>query len=167
MALSMHDVSVPVFTQMLTGLSGIVDKAAAHAVARKIDPSVILGARLTLDMYPFSRQVQLSSDYAKGASARLAAVEVPRHADTDASFEELKGRIAKTSDFILSLDKTAFEGAETRPIVLTGGGRERTMAGQTYFFTIALPNFFFHVTTAYDILRHYGVDIGKRDFLGA
>ena len=166
MPLSMHDVSVPVFTQMLSGLSGILDKAAAFAAARRIDPAVILGARLALDMFPFSRQVQLSSDYAKGATARLAGVDVPRYADTEASFEELKARIAKTADFIERLDKAAFDGAETRPIVLMIGGRERTLPGQTYFFTVALPNFYFHVTTAYDILRHYGVGIGKRDFLG-
>jgi hypothetical protein len=166
MPLSMHDVSVPVFKQMLSGLSGIIDKAGAFAAVRKIDPNVILGARLALDMFPFSRQVQLSSDHAKGAVARLAGVEVPRYADTEASFDELKARIAKTADFIERLDKAAFDGAETRPIVLTTGGRERTLPGQTYFFSVALPNFYFHVTTAYDILRHYGLEIGKRDFLG-
>ena len=165
MPLSMHDVSVPVFKQMLAGLSRILDKGAAFAAARKIDPAVILGARLALDMYPFSRQVQLSSDYAKGASARLAGAEVPRYADTEASFDELKARIVRTADFIEGLDKAAFDGAETRPIVLMTGGRERTLPGQTYYFTVALPNFYFHVTTAYDILRHCGVDLGKRDFL--
>ncbi len=166
MPLSIYDASVPVFTRLLTGLSAVLDKANAFAEARKIDPAVILATRLYPDMFPLSRQVQSSTDHAKGASARLARVEVPKFPDVETTFPELKARIDKTVAFIGGLDRAAFDGAEDRDITLITGGRERVLNGQDYFLTSGLPNFYFHVTTAYAILRHMGLEIGKRDFLG-
>ncbi len=166
MTLSIYDASVPVFTQMLTGLSRILDKAAAFAEARKIDPAVMLAIRLYPDMFPLSRQIQSSTDHAKGASARLAGVEVPKFPDAETTFPEMKARLEKTLAFIGGLDRKAFDGAEDRDIVLINGGRERVMKGQAYLLTSGLPNFYFHVTTAYAILRHIGLEIGKGDFLG-
>jgi hypothetical protein len=165
MPLSMYQASVPVFIHALTALSGILDKAAAHAETRRIDPTALLQARLFPDMFPLTRQVQSSSDTAKAATARLAAIEIPRFADTETSFSDLKTRIAKTVDFVRSVDARAIDGFEERPVVFVTSGRERTMTAQAYLFGHALPNFFFHVSTAYGILRHNGVELGKRDYL--
>jgi hypothetical protein len=166
MPISMYESSVPVFQRVLTALSGVVDKAVAHAEARKIDPAVLVAARLYPDMFPFARQVQTATDHAKGASARLAAVEIPRFADTEATFAELKMRIEQTLDFIGGLDRGKFVGSDDRDVTLLVGGKERSMRGDRYLLHFAMPNFYFHVTTAYDILRHNGVEIGKRDFIG-
>ncbi|MHB2167873.1 DUF1993 domain-containing protein [Alsobacter sp. R-9] len=166
MSLSMYDVSVPVFTRTLKALDAILAKTAAHAEARKIDPAVFLQARLAPDMFPLARQVQLASDFAKGGAARLAGVEVPKYADEEKTFAELSARIRKTLDFIGGLDKAAFAGAETREVSMQIRGETRTFVGQPYLLHNVIPNFFFHVTTAYAILRHNGVELGKMDFIG-
>ncbi len=166
MTISIYEASVPVFQQILTSLSNILTKAAAHAEAKKIDPSVFITARLSPDMFPLSRQIQIAADHAKGASARLAGVEIPSFPDTETTFAELQARITKTLDFIKGLKPAQFEGAAKREVKLKIGGNEMTFTGQNYLFHGAFPNFFFHATTAYDILRHNGVEVGKRDFIG-
>ncbi len=166
MAINIYQVSVPVFLHMLGNLSKILDKAAAYADAKKIDASVLLGYRLAPDMFSLTRQVQIASDHAKRGAARLAGVEPPTYEDNEASFAELKARIAKTIAFIQSLSPAQFAGAETREITLKLGGEPRKILGEAYLLTNALPNFFFHVTSAYAILRHCGVDLGKGDYLG-
>jgi uncharacterized protein len=165
MTLSMYQASVPPFLQTLNALSAILDKGAASASARKIDPSVLLGARLYPDMFPFTRQVQVAADFAKNSAARLAGVEAPKWEDTEASFDELKARVAKTIDYVKSFSAAQIDGSEERDITLPLGGKPMTFKGQRYLINFALPNFYFHATTAYDILRHNGVDVGKRDFL--
>ena len=166
MSLSMYDASVPGFVRMLGNISDILDKAAAWAEARKIAPAVLIGARLAPDMIPLSSQIQIATDMAKGAGARLAGVEPPRYEDTETSFEELKARLAKTIDFLNSLDAAKFEGAEDRTVTLKAGPRELTFSGRDYLFGFVMPNLYFHLTTAYAILRHNGLEIGKMDFLG-
>lgn len=165
MALSMHQVSVPVFERTLKALSNCLDKAAAHAEANKIDPLALTSFRLYPDMFPFARQVQFSTDHAKGAPARLAGIEVPKYDDVETTIPELKARIARTLDFIASIDPKKMDGAEDREIKMMAAGKERVFTGYSYLFGHALPNFFFHATTAYDMLRHNGVVLGKRDFL--
>ncbi len=167
MSLSIHQASVPALLQVLGSLSALIDKAAAHCEARKIDPSVIINYRLAPDMFAFARQIQIATDQAKGISARLAGVEIPKYADDETSFDALKARLAKVSDFVKSLPAAQFEGAEARAIIMKVGGHELNFTGATYLFGFGLPNFYFHAATAYDILRHAGVEIGKRDFLGA
>jgi hypothetical protein len=167
MTLSMYQASVPAFRRTLAALDAILDKAVAYAAERKIDPAVLATARLAPDMHPLTRQVQFASDHAKGCSARLAGVPVPSFADTEQTFPELKARIAKTLEFIAALPPAQFHGSETRPISLKAGPRELSFKGEPYLVFFALPNFYFHVTTAYDILRHNGVPVGKLDFLGA
>jgi hypothetical protein len=167
MTLSIYDVSVPVFVRSLKAMAGVIDKAAAHADARKIDPQALLQARLFPDMFPFSRQVQIASDFAKGACARLAGADAPSYPDDEAGFEDLKARVLKTAAFLEGLDAAAFEGAEDREVVLTRRGQEYRFSGQAYLLAQAVPNFYFHAATAFDILRHNGVEIGKADFLGA
>jgi hypothetical protein len=162
----MYQISVPLFLKTLGNLSAILDKGAAFAEAKKIDPSVLLGYRLAPDMLNLTRQVQIASDHAKRATARLAGVEPPAYEDNEASFAELKARIDKTIAFINTLKPGQIDGSETREITLKVGGASKTLTGQTYFLHNALPNFFFHTTTAYAILRHCGVDIGKADFIG-
>jgi len=162
----MHALSVPVFVKTLTALSGVLDKAAAHAEARKINPSVLLGARLFPDMFPLARQVQIACDFAKGAAARLAGQEPPAFEDNEASFDELKARIAKTVDYVQSVPESAFAGSEARAIEVKGRERTLNFTGSVYLAHFVLPNFFFHATTAYDILRHNGVELGKKDFIG-
>jgi len=153
---------------MLKNLSSILTKTAAHAEAKKIDPSVFVNARLAPDMHPLARQIQMVSDTAKGAAARLAGVDVPSMPDTEATLAELQQRIAKTVDFLSSLKPEQFEGSADRSVELNvGGGQKMTFKGATYLTHFALPNFYFHVTTAYDIVRHNGVEIGKRDYLGS
>ena len=166
MPLSMSQASQPVLLQMLKSLSANIDKAAAHAKAKGLEPATLTDARLAPDMLPFSRQVQIATDHAKGATARLSGRENPKYEDTESTFEELKARIAKTIAFVSGVPAAEIDGSEEREVTLMIGGQPRTMRGQHYFLHSALPNFFFHVTTAYDILRHKGVEIGKRDFLG-
>ncbi len=167
MPLSMYQVSAPVFVRALGNLSVILGKAAAHAEARKIDPTVFVNARLAPDMFPLSRQVQAASDTSKGRVARLAGIEVPRFEDTETSLSELQARIAKTVSFLGSVKAAQFEGAEDRTITLKLRGREVSFSATDYLLTFALPNFFFHATTAYAILRHNGLEIGKTDYLGS
>ncbi len=168
MTANLYAASVPAFQQMLKNLSSILTKAAAHAEAKKIDPSVFVNARLAPDMHPLARQIQMVSDTAKGAAARLAGVDVPSMPDTEATLAELQQRIAKTADFLSGLKPEQFEGSAERSVELNvGGGQKMTFKGATYLTHFALPNFYFHVTTAYDILRHNGVEVGKRDFLGS
>ena len=166
MTISMYQASAPRFANTLKNLSAIVDKAQAHANAKKIDPRVLTAARLYPDMFPLSRQVQSACDTAKGAVARLAGVEVPVHEDTEQTFEELKTRIARTITFIETIQPAQVDGSEDREVVLKFRSGEVKLKGMQYLLGQALPNFYFHVTTAYDILRHNGVEVGKRDYIG-
>jgi hypothetical protein len=166
MAISMYQASVPRFINILNNLCAILDKAEAHATAKKIDPAVLLSARLFPDMFPLSRQVQIACDSAKGAAARLAGLPVPPLEDNEKTFEELKARIARTIAIVESFTATQIDGSEEREIVLKIGDQNLTFKGMQYLLGFAWPNFYFHVTTAYNILRHSGVDIGKRDFIG-
>ncbi|PZO10422.1 MAG: DUF1993 domain-containing protein [Lysobacteraceae bacterium] len=167
MTVSLHAASVPVFQQMLGGLSDVLAKAAAHAAERKIDPNAYLQLRLYPDMFPLLRQVQIACDFAKSVSARLAQAEVPAWEDTEASFDDLQARIARTKEFIAGLDAAGFEGADSREIVLRPGTpKEKRLTGQAYVLAYGLPQFFFHVTTSYALLRHAGIEVGKRDFMG-
>src|SRR5215468_1058354 len=148
MPLSMYQASVPVFLHTLTALAAVLDKAAAHAAQRKIEPSVLLNTRLFPDMFPLVRQVQLAADFAKGTGARLAGIEVPKYADEETNLEQLKARIAKTADFLKTLKPAQVDGSETREVTIpVGGAQTRTFKGQPYLLHFALPNFFFHVTT--------------------
>lgn len=162
MAFGIYEASAPVFVRALNNLSAIIDKA----VAQGFDEGELMQARLAEDMRPFSSQIQLASDSAKGAVARLSGTDNPSMADTEASLKELKDRIAATIGFIQSVDKAAFDGAEDREIVLKLPSGEMQFSGAGYLTGFVLPNFFFHVTTAYDLLRHKGVQIGKLDYLG-
>lgn len=162
----MYDASVSVFNRTLTALSAILDKAAAHAEAKGFDPAILLNDRLAPDMFTLTRQVQIACDTAKGAGARLAGLEVPKHEDSEATVAELKARIAKTLAFVNGIPAAAFAGSEDRGVVLQMRKQTVEFVGRTYLFEHALPNLFFHVTTAYAILRHNGVEIGKGDYLG-
>jgi hypothetical protein len=166
MSLSMHSASVGVFDNMLRALALIIAKAKAHCDARKIEPEALTMARLTPDMFPFWRQVCLASDFAKGPVARLAGVEVPSWADTERSFDELAQRLEKTREYIKTFGPEKLAGAEDRTITIKIGGQEMSIPGAQYLLAFATPNFYFHVTAAYAILRHNGVEIGKRDFMG-
>jgi hypothetical protein len=169
MTLSMYDASIPVLKQMLTALSEVLKKAEAHAAAKNIDATVFLSARLFPDMFPLSRQVQIAADFAKGISARLAGVEVPSWPDkADAGFADLQELIARTLVHVEAFGPEQFNGSESRQIVLRAGTpKEKTLMGNVYLLQYGLPQFFFHVTTSYAILRHNGVEIGKRDYMGA
>ena len=162
----MYQASAPRFANTLGNLAAILDKAQAHCEARKIDPLVLIGSRLFPDMFPFSRQVQIACDTAKGAVARLAGAEIPKHEDTERSFPELKARIAKTVEFVQSVKRERIDGADDKEIVLQMRSGERRYTGLQYLLGHALPNFYFHVTTAYNILRHNGVELGKGDYIG-
>ena len=166
MSISIYQVSAPRFANTLRNLSAILDKAQAHAEARKIDPLVLTRARLFPDMLPFTNQVQIACDTAKGAVARLAGVEIPKFEDTEQSFAELKARIAKTLDFVESLKAAQIDGAEEREVTMKMRGQDVKFKGLQYLLGHAYPNFYFHVATAYNILRHNGVEIGKRDYIG-
>jgi len=166
MTISMHQASAPRFANTLRNLSAILDKAQAHCESKKIEPAALTQARLFPDMFPLTRQVQIACDTAKGAVARLAGVEVPKHEDTEQSFAELKARIAKTIDFVESVSATKIDGTEEKEIVLAMRSGERRYKGMQYLLGFAYPNFYFHVTTAYNILRHNGVDLGKQDYIG-
>ena len=162
----MFDVSVTVLDNFLKGLSAILKKAEAHCEAKKIEPDALLKARLFPDMFNFTRQVQLVTDFAKGTGARLAGIAVPSFPDEEKTFAELQARLTKTRDFLATLKKEQFADAATRAITIKVGGQDMTFAGAAYLSGYAMPNFFFHLTTAYDILRHNGVELGKRDFMG-
>jgi len=166
MSLTMYQASIPVFVRMLDNLSGILDKAAAHAEAKKIDPAIFVNARLAPDMFPLSRQVQIATDMVKGCAARLAGIEVPSYEDNESTFSELQARIAKTKAFIESVSASQVDGSEERKITLKFGSKELNFLGQAYLLDFVLPNFHFHLTTAYAILRHNGVEIGKKDYTG-
>jgi hypothetical protein len=162
----MYQASIPVFVRMLGNLSIILDKATAHAEANKIDPTIFVNGRLTPDMFPLSRQVQIATDVIKGCAARLAGIEVPSYEDNESTFAELQARIAKTRAFIEGVTSDQVDGSEDRPITLKFGSKELHFLGQAYFLDFVLPNFYFHVTTTYAILRHYGVEVGKTDYTG-
>jgi hypothetical protein len=167
MAISMHSASAPIFVKLLGNLLGVLDKAEAHAAARKFDPANYLALRLAPDMLPFTRQVQIASDAAKGAMARLAGVDVPKWEDNEASFADLRARIQKTIDYVKGFAPAQIDGSEQREITIPmRQGDPLKFDGETFLKHFALPNFFFHVTTAYALLRHAGVELGKRDFLG-
>jgi hypothetical protein len=163
----MHQISLPVLQGKLKSLAAILDKAEAFAVAKKIEPEVLLNARLAPDMFPLKRQVQLASDFAKGAGARLSGQDIPKWDDAEASFADLKARLAKTIDYLGAFTPAQIDGSEGRDIALTIAKQPVTLNGQAFLLNYAFPHFFFHVTTAYDILRHNGVEIGKRDYMGA
>ena len=166
MSLSMYDASVPVFRQILTSLGELLTKAESHATERKIEPNALLQARLFPDMFALTRQIQIAADFAKGACARLAGAEVPKYDDSETSFADLRARLDKTIAFIDSLPKAQIVGSEAREVQTSAGPNSKTFTGQVYLTQYALPQFFFHATTAYGILRHNGVEIGKRDFMG-
>jgi hypothetical protein len=166
-SLSLYQASVPVFVRAFDNLTKIIDKAAANADARKIDPAVFISARLAPDMLPFAKQIQIASDTAKGAAARLADIDIPSFADTETTFDELKDRIARTVTFVRSADAAKIDASTGREVILKLSKGEVKFTGTSYLLDFALPNFYFHVSTAYLILRHNGVDIGKLDYLGA
>ena len=167
MAISMHSASVPVFVRMLRNLSACIDKAAAHAESKKFDPKVLVESRLAPDMLPFRTQVQIACDAAKFGVARLAGVEAPKFADDETSFDDLKARIAKTIEFVQGVPAASVDGTEGKAISVPRRNSEpMQFTGENYLRFMALPNFFFHVTTAYALLRHNGVDLGKGDYLG-
>jgi hypothetical protein len=165
MKISMHALSVDVFANTLGNLSFLLEKAAKSAANRKIEPGVLLASRLAPDMFPLTRQVQIACDLAKNSVARLAAQEPPRFEDTETSIDQLRARIARTIDFLKSVPVSALEGSETRDIKVPAGERTLEFKGLDYLQRWAIPNVFFHVTTAYNILRHNGVDLGKGDFI--
>lgn len=167
MTFSMYEASVPVFKQILTSLSAILEKAEAHAAEKKIEPAALLQARLYPDMFPLLRQVQVACDFAKGASARLGGVDVPRYDDTEQSFAELRSRIATTLSFIDSVPRDGLEASADRDITTGSGEKAKHFKGQVYLMHYALPHFYFHATTAYAILRHNGIEVGKKDFIGS
>ena len=165
-AVSMYRASAPVFTRLLTNLGTILDKAVVYADAKKIDHNTLLTARLAPDMLHLIKQVQIATDNAKGCVARLAGVEIPRYEDNETSFADLKARIGKTLAFIATLKPEQINGSEDKKINLKLGPNEYEFSGVDYLFNMASMNVFFHVTTAYAILRHNGLDIGKKDFIG-
>lgn len=167
MSISMSSASVPIFTRMLGNLAKWIDKAEAHAQAKKFDPAVYLAARLAPDMLPFTRQVQIACDGAKFCVARLASIEAPKHEDSETSLADLKGRIAKTIAFMQSVPAAQIDGAEDRDIQVPRRDGVMVMKGEPYLKHYALANFHFHVTIAYALLRHNGVELGKADYLGA
>ena len=166
MSVSMYDISVAAFTRTLQSLSGILDKAIAYAAAKKVDGKVLVDARLFPDMWPLSRQVQTACDFAKGCSARLAGIEPPKYEDTETTLEELKARVQKTLDFIATIKPQQLQGAEERTITHQLRVQTLKLPGLQYLTGFALPNFYFHATTAYALLRHNGLELGKRDFVG-
>ena len=166
MSLTMYQASIPVFIRMLGNLSTILDKAAAHAEAKKIDPAIFINARLAPDMYPLNRQIQIATDMAKGCAARLAGIEVPSYEDNESTFPDLQARIAKTVAFLQSVSAEQVNGSEERTVTLKLRGKEIGFLGQPYLLNFVLPNFYFHITVAFAILRHNGLEIGKMDYIG-
>ena len=168
MTISMYNASVPVFKQLLNSLSDILAKANEHVETNKMDPNTLLHASLFPDMFNFTRQVQIATEFAKGVSARLAGIEVPVYEDNEASFVDLQARIAKTILFISTIDSTKIAGSEQLEIITRPGTpKEKKFTGLSYLLHYGLPQFFFHVITAYDILRSKGIEIGKRDYMGS
>jgi uncharacterized protein len=167
MKISMHALSVDIFTHALGNLSAILEKGMAYATARKFDASVLVASRLAPDMLPLARQVQIACDLAKNSAARLAGIEPPRFEDNERTIEELRARIARTIDYLKTVPASALDRSEERDIKVPAGERTLEFKGVAFLQRWAIPNVFFHVTTAYNILRHNGVDIGKRDFLGS
>ena len=167
MSISMHSASVPVFVRMFGNLSLWLDKAEAHATAKKFDPQVYLTARLAPDMLPFTKQIQIACDAAKFGVARLAGVDAPKFDDTEASLAELRVRIQKTVEFVRSVPASQIDGTEAKDVVVPRRDGSITLKGEFYLKHFVMPNFYFHVTTAYALLRHSGVDLGKSDYLGA
>jgi uncharacterized protein len=163
---SMFETTIPPLKRTLSNLASILKKAEEHADAKKIEHSVLLNSRLYPDMYPLLRQVQIATDMSKGAAARLSGVEIPKYEDTETTFDELYARIAKTIAFIDAVSPAQMEGSETCDITITIRKIDLNFTGQSYLLTWVLPNVYFHVTTAYNILRHNGVELGKPDFLG-
>jgi len=166
MTISMHSASVPIFVRMLNNLTQWLDKAEAHAQAKKFEPSVYLSSRLAPDMLPFTNQIQIACDAVKFGVARLSGVEAPKFADDEASLADLRQRIQKTIDFIQSVPAAQIDGTEAKDVVVPRRDGSMTLKGEAYLKNFVLPNFFFHVTTAYAILRHNGVDVGKTDYIG-
>ena len=165
MSLSMYQGSVPVFLQLLGGLKGVIEKGEAYATEHKVDAAVLLNWRLTPDMFTLARQVRQACEHALGAG-RAAGVEVPKFPEIDNSFDEMKSRIDKTVDFLKTLKPAQLDGKEDSQITLTMGGQPRQFKAQNYLYHLAMPNFYFHITTAYNILRELGIEVGKRDFMG-
>lgn len=166
MTISMYQASVPVLLRQLGTLSAILTKGEAHAAAKGIDPAAMLAVSLAPDMLPLTRQVQIASDGAKGGAARLAGIDAPAFADEEVTFADLQARIARTVAFLKTITPDQIDGSEDRAIVLKAGPREFNFTGQNFLLQFVLPNFFFHVTTAYALLRHQGVEVGKMDYLG-
>jgi uncharacterized protein len=166
MSISMHSASVPVFSKMLGNLQNWLDKAETHATAKKFDTSVLLAARLAPDMLPFVRQIQIACDGAKFGVARLAGIEAPKFEDTEASFADLRERIRKTLDFVESVPADKIDGTEDKDVTVPRRDGSMILKGEFYLKHFVLPNFYFHMTTTYALLRHNGVDLGKADFLG-
>ena len=168
MTLSLYVASVPVFKQLLGGLNDVLAKAQAHATEKKFDPAALTQARLFPDMFPLSKQVQIACDFARGVSARLAGADVPAYEDKEQTFDELRALVTKTLAFVGGFEASRFDGSAEREIVLRPGTpKEKRLSGDHYLFNYGLPQFFFHVTTTYALLRHNGVEIGKRDYMGA
>ena len=164
----MYTHSVPVFKQLLTALKALLVQADAHAAAKSIEPDALLQARLYPDMFPLVRQVQIAADFSRGISARLAGIEVPVYEGKEKSFADLDALLARTLEFLDSVNSAQFDGSETKEIVLRPGTpKEKKLSGQAYLANYGLPQFFFHVTTAYNLLRHNGLSIGKSDYMGA
>jgi len=166
MTISMYKASVPVFVKGLTNLKALLEKAAAHAQAKKIDETVFAGARLFPDMLPLTGQIQIATDFARGTTARLAGVEMPKWEDNEKTLAELIARVDKTLEYVKPFTAAQIDGTEGKEITRTLRGQPRTFTGLNYLLQFALPNFYFHSTTAYALLRHNGVEIGKMDFLG-
>ena len=166
MSLSMYDASVPVLKHTLGSLAAILKKAAEHAVSKKIDAGALINARLFPDMFPLGKQIQIATDQAKGSAARLAGIDIPMFQDNETTFDQLQARIAKTIAFLDSIKAQQIDGSEERDIMLQLHDDKLEFKGKGYLINWVLPNFYFHVTTAYSILRHNGVNIGKNDFLG-
>jgi hypothetical protein len=167
MSISMHSASLPIFTRMLGNIAQWLDKAEAHAQAKKFEPEVYLATRLAPDMLPFTRQIQMACDACKFGFARLAGLDAPRFEDNEASFAELRERIRKTLDFLQSVPAAQIDGTEDKDITVPRRAGPIVLKGEFYLKHFVLPNFFFHVTTTYALLRHNGVDLGKNDYLGA
>jgi hypothetical protein len=163
----MYETTIPFLLKGLNALDAILSKAEAHCVAKKIDPQALLSFRLYPDMFNFTKQVQLVTDFAKGCGARLTGTAIPSYADDEKTFEELHARIAKTKAFLSKLEASQFAQAAGREVVIKIAGKETNMSGEQYYCGYFLPNFYFHLATAYNILRHNGLDLGKRDFIGA
>jgi hypothetical protein len=164
--LSIYDATIPPLKRALSNLAAILEKGEEYADAKKVEHQVLLNSRLFVDMYPLTRQVQIATDMSKGAGARLAAIEIPKYEDNETSFAELQARIAKTIAFLDSINPQQLEGAATRDITITIRKADIKFSGQDYLLKWVLPNVYFHVTTAYNILRHNGVELAKQDFLG-